>query len=272
MHDFEPYFCILEDCEAPFDIANTFNSLLSHLQSHVEERYHVDMPNGEHREFNEKELEEHYVQHGELSEEMLATIKVASRRKAAFWFDSCPFCGGYPDVLEHRFPDSDTPEAQNELRRHIKQHMQEVALFLPPYREDISDEDEHVTGSVVSGRRSACQSGVVSPSEFLTVCNRDECDCKRVADDRLEARLLQTSVVPDEDVSDIWAELRAGSPLYDFSPVPDDYYLSDKILRSFIKRPLLPSELYYSSGNSSRASSTHNGSLDIDLISEARTV
>ncbi|KAI8244799.1 Serine/threonine-protein kinase [Colletotrichum sp. SAR 10_77] len=54
MQDFEPYFCIHDDCRSPFDIPNNFNGLLKHLQEdHVEERFHVEMPNGNHEEVSE---------------------------------------------------------------------------------------------------------------------------------------------------------------------------------------------------------------------------
>ncbi|KAF6788995.1 Kinesin light chain 5 [Colletotrichum sojae] len=63
-------------------------------------------------------------------------VVIPSRRKGVFMFLSCPFCGGFPDDIQKRFPEPVAPEAQIELRQHIKRHMQDIALFLPPYRED----------------------------------------------------------------------------------------------------------------------------------------
>ncbi|KAJ4376386.1 hypothetical protein N0V83_001669 [Neocucurbitaria cava] len=184
MQDFEPYFCTVEDCEAPFDIPNSFDDLLDHLQSHVPVRHHIDEPDGEHREYLEKEFEHHIKSHGEVSDETMATMKEASRRKGAFLFDSCPFCGGYPDVLEKRFPDRDALDAQNELRKHIKQHMQEIALFLPPYRSDILDEDDDLKGSDVTRRRSKTDETIGDPDDFLEHCGREDCDdCKSAGED-----------------------------------------------------------------------------------------
>ncbi|KAI9147010.1 Ankyrin repeat domain-containing protein [Paramyrothecium foliicola] len=142
IQDFEPYFCTWEQCDAPFDMFNTFDGLLAHMQSHLGECYHVDTPDGEHKEFSERQFEQHITQDGNIPVELMAFIKDASRRKGAFLFDNCPFCGGYPDVLEKRFPNPDSPDAQQELRRHIKQHMVDVAFFLPPNREDLAEEDE----------------------------------------------------------------------------------------------------------------------------------
>ena len=81
MQDFEPYFCTFEDCKAPFDVPNTFDGLLGHLQDHLPVRYHVDTLDGEHKVFYETEFEEHVKRDGEISKEMLATMKEASRRK-----------------------------------------------------------------------------------------------------------------------------------------------------------------------------------------------
>ncbi|KAF1850331.1 uncharacterized protein K460DRAFT_272656, partial [Cucurbitaria berberidis CBS 394.84] len=178
MQDFEPYFCTFEDCTAPYDIPNSFDELLDHLQSHLPVRHHVDEPDGQHRAYLEVEFEHHIISHGKVSEETMAAMKEASRRKAPFLFDSCPFCGGYPDVIEKRFPDPDTLDAQRELRKHIKQHMQEIALFLPPYRSDIYDEDENLKGSDVTHRMSNHGEISGSPTDFEEFCDREDCDCK----------------------------------------------------------------------------------------------
>ncbi|CZR68612.1 uncharacterized protein PAC_18511 [Phialocephala subalpina] len=231
MQDFEPYFCTWEGCTTPFDVPNTFDGLLAHLQDHLEERYHVDMPDGEHKEFNEKEFEEHVARHGKVSNEMLVTMKEASQRKGAFLFESCPFCGGYPDVLEKLDPD--TPEAQKELRRHIKQHMQDIALFLPPHREDTVNEDDEFKSSIVT-RRSVGHSDLGVPDDFITVCGREGCDCKdkgKHSDEDVSA----DSPVPEQEV-DFWAERFPQSSLYDRSSVTDEYYLSDERLQPFIAR------------------------------------
>ncbi|PVH69881.1 hypothetical protein DL98DRAFT_438106, partial [Cadophora sp. DSE1049] len=232
MQDFEPYFCTWEGCTVPFDVPNTFDGLLAHLQDHLEERYHVDMPDGEHKEFNEKEFEEHVARHGKVSNGMLVTMKEASRRKGAFLFEICPFCGGYPDVLKKLDPD--TPEAQKELRRHIKQHMQDIALFLPPHREDIVNEDDEFKSSIVT-RRSVGHSDLGVPDDFITVCGREGCDCKdkgKHSDEDVSA----DSPVPEQEEVDFWAERFPKSPLYDPSSVTDEYYLSDERLRPFIAR------------------------------------
>lgn len=263
IQDFEPYFCVLEECKKPFDVTNSFDGLLEHLQGHLEERYHVDMPDGEHKQFSEKEFEEHLAQHGEISAEVMSIMKKSSRRKGPFLFESCPFCGGYPDVVEKRFPNLDTPEAQIALRKHIKQHMQDIAFFLPPYRDDILNEDDDFKSSVVTGQ-SAKLDDFEDPSEFLEICGKEDCDCRGrgrhvsvVLEDELavipveqdleDADIQAELIVPedlDHEDTDLWAELFPNSAPYDHSPVPDEYYLGDVHLRSFIARLSPPSVGY----------------------------
>lgn len=224
MQDFEPYFCTVEECDAPFDLANTFEGLLKHLQDrHVEEYFHVDLPNGEHKEFDEAGIEGYFTQKGGVSEETLAEIKDAARRKGAYLFDSCPFCGGYPDVLEKQWPDHNVPEAQIQLRRHVKMHMQTIALFFPPHREDAFDKKSDARSIILSSKpdgahRSAASqklatSGLQDLHEFRSICSREDCDCKdqgRLSTDEISKLLLPPTAVDAVDVSedaDFWADI-----------------------------------------------------------------
>lgn len=249
IQDFEPYFCTLEECKAPFDVPNSFDGLLDHLQSHLEERYHVDMPDGKHEEFDETEYEHHLAQHGDVPAELESIMKKASRRKGPFLFESCPFCGGYPDVIEKLFSDPDTLEAQKALRKHIKQHMQDIALFLPPYREDILDEDDDLKSFAVTGQ-SAKVEDVEGLEEFPEICDQKDCDCKSrgrsitdiltdgsislIAED-MDAQVDHlTPTFPGDTDPNLWKDLFPTSAVYDSSPVPDEYYLGDEHLRSLI--------------------------------------
>lgn len=236
----------------PFDVPNSFDGLLDHLQSHLEERYHVDMPDGKHEEFDETEFEHHLAQHGEISTEMESIMKTASRRKGPFLFDSCPFCGGYPDVVKKRFPSSDTLEAQKALRKHIKQHMQDIAFFLPPYREDILDEDDDLKSSAVTGQ-SASAEDFEDLGEFSEICGKKDCDCsnrgRSITDILTDGSIAVTSEKHLEDMDaridiitpalgytdpNLWKELFPNSAVYDRSPVLDEYFLRDEHLRLFI--------------------------------------
>lgn len=227
MQDFEPYFCTVEDCDAPFDLFNTFEGLLQHLQEkHVEECFHVDLPDGEHKEFDEAGINDYFTQKGVVSEEDLALIKGAARRKGAYLFDSCPFCGGYPYVLEKSFSDPNNLEAQVQLRRHIKMHMQTIALFFPPYPEDAFEDQPDgrsiILSSLSEWAHHSASSQVVASSgsedskDFRSICSGQDCDCKdqgRLSADELSGlQRLPGSADADDmsDDADIWADISPG--------------------------------------------------------------
>lgn len=241
MQDFEPYFCPISLCEKPFDLPNNFDGLLHHLQDHVEERYHIDLPEGEHQELGEEDFEKYITQRGYISDENLVVMKKAARHKGAFLFDDCPFCGGYPDVLEKRFPVLSAPEAQVELRRHIRQHMQDMALFLPPYREDVFDDDGDLQSSVFSRERGG-NSSLESLDDFQMFCDRDACDCKNqdefAANGTGEPEISELESTIEHDVADFWIELFPGLPRFDRSDLTKEDCAHDDILHKFLTSKL----------------------------------
>ncbi|KAL8418965.1 hypothetical protein RB594_002249 [Gaeumannomyces avenae] len=182
--DFEPYFCIFEKCDAPFDVPNTFEGLLSHMQTaHLPEQWHIDTAEG-YRIFDDKAEFECYVRNqGDVPDPLLPTMMEFARRRKALVLDRCDFCGGYPDVIEKDFPDPSMPGAQEALRKHIKNHMHDIALILPPDRDDPvgKENGENDNSSVFSGARTqAGSNGGLGGSDSMipSVCGRQSCDCR----------------------------------------------------------------------------------------------
>ena len=231
MLDFEPYFCTFGECQAPFDVPNSFDGLLDHMQGHLPVRHHIDAPDGEHMEFVETEFEDHLKSHGEISADIMATMKETSRRKGAFLFEDCPFCGGYPDVLDTQFPDPHTIDAQKELRKHIKQHMQEIALFLPPYRSDIFNEEDDIKGSDATHRQSAHEEVSGNPDDFVVVCDQEDCECKISNDDSTGVSTAEPETSLSEE---FWSDLFHNSDLYDRSKASNTDLANDECLYSFV--------------------------------------
>ncbi|KAJ6031364.1 hypothetical protein N7540_002096 [Penicillium herquei] len=237
MHDFEPYFCVVDGCEAPFDVPTTFDGFMGHLQDHHPIRYHVTISDVDQIEFDEAEFEAYVKRHDEASEEDLSILKKASQRRGVFLFTSCPFCGGYPDILKKPFPDPVAEQAQTELRQHIKHHMQDVALLLPLYRDDIS-ENEDLESCVTSGRRSELRISENS-GNWRTICERSSCDCKQSGgdsgiDESSDADIQQSAADGNEDI-DFWPDILVNSSLYDRSAVTDDYYQKNEQLKKFME-------------------------------------
>ncbi|KAH8680260.1 hypothetical protein BGZ61DRAFT_551033 [Ilyonectria robusta] len=258
MLDFEPYFCLFEGCETPFEVPNSFSGLLSHLQEHLPLRWHADLPGGEHKEFDDEVLfEEHVRTHGGVSGDALAIMKETSLRRAAFLFKSCPFCGGYPDVIEKKYPNPIDTDAQLALRRHIKQHMHDIALFLPPYREDTFENFEEFNSSAVTRRHSIDMNNTEDTEEWRAICDNNDCDCKHTeknsavegthsdyypfaatADDPMDnvrkGRIDPKMGQAIEEDSDFWPLLLDGSNLYDRSKWLNEDFGSDDCLKPFI--------------------------------------
>ena len=178
MHDFEPYFCTVEECQAPFDVPNSFVGLLDHLQSHLQVIYHIDTSAGDHKEYSEEEFERHVVSLEDVPDETIAMMKAAHRGRGAYLFDTCPFCGGYPDTVETIFPESETMEAQEALRRHIKNHLQQIALFFPPDRPDLLEKDYEPANSDVTRRRSNVEGVTEDLEDFKYICEDEKCTCR----------------------------------------------------------------------------------------------
>lgn len=234
MQDFEPYFCIVEDCNTPFDIPNSFNGLLAHLQEHLPLTWHAELPGGETKEFDDEVLFTNYVtENGGVSGDALAIMKETSLRRTAFLFTTCPFCGGYPDVLEKNYPDPAQPDAQLALRRHIKQHMHDIALFLPPYRDDILEDCGEFNSSAVTRRRSINVNDSSGSSEQPTIGHKENCDCKDRGKDSTDHDLISQD--PPVEI-DFWPSLLRDSGLYDRSVGLDEDWKLDTCLKPFVTR------------------------------------
>ncbi|KAL8387701.1 hypothetical protein RB595_009726 [Gaeumannomyces hyphopodioides] len=233
MEDFEPYFCTEEACQRPFSFPNTFDGLMAHLQTHVPVRYHLDTPSGKHMEADhEDELEGQIPSvHTDqpLLGDSLSALKNSTRRRGVFIFRTCPFCGGYPEVLEKGFGDPSNPESQEELRYHIKEHMQQIMLFLPPDREDLTGGGDNVEASTSTERESVRETNRGEAEDIPMLCSREECDCQEPA---------QASLPDLEADHDFWIEMLKECGKYDRSDVSTDYFLRAECaeLEPFISR------------------------------------
>lgn len=238
MQDFEPYFCIFDNCNAPFEVPNTFQGLLSHLQGHCPERWYIQTPDGQRLEFeDEKAFEAQILEQEACPETLMSTLKHISRQRAPLFLDNCPFCGGYPDTIEKLFPDRRSLDAQHALRKHIKEHMHNIALFLPPYRDELWKGAEVAdTNSSVDIRPQSARALDDTISQIST-CDREECDCKNVSPFFYEVNDDTGSQSADpgcKETSDFWPELFRASSIYSrLSPNPYDHE-ADPILATFV--------------------------------------
>jgi len=238
MRDFEPYFCISEDCGTPFDVPNTFEGLLSHLQNHVPECWHFEAPDGRHKEFDkEDEFVAQVLAQDSVPSSMMSTLKEVSRRKGTLLIRSCPFCGGYPDTVEKIFPDPTTPAAQRSLWAHIKEDMHNIAMFLPPNREDLVGEEEDLSSSPDTRPRS--DGGLGDVVEHILACDREDCDCKDSEKDSKErTNSEEESPIHGSirELDDVWFNVFQSSSAFRRPSMEPYDYQNDAKLAPFIAR------------------------------------
>lgn len=235
IRDFEPYFCIFKLCDTPLDVPQIFNGLLAHLQEHQPFLYHIDTSDGQHKEFNEKDFDKQVKIESRLPYDILHTIKAASLQRGALTFTSYAFCGGYLDIIEKLHPDLSAFEAQIRMQKYIKRHMQEISLWLPPYREDVSYKSS--TESPVASRRYILsQSGLDISAEHDLFCDRKECDCHTLGDHKAELKLGsegQEKKIESLEDEDFWPSLINNPDVYNRSAISIGEVKKDEALSIF---------------------------------------
>ncbi|EFY91876.1 hypothetical protein MAC_02161 [Metarhizium acridum CQMa 102] len=131
------------------------------------------MPDGSDREFENRQLFEQFLQEKlhipRLEWNSLAEL---GRGKKPFLFETCHFCGGYPDVVRNCVPDPTTPSAQAEMKKHIKQYMQEIALYLPPICDDVADDAPKEDS--ISDNAVGTQSSSLDKLSAVTWCTQSQ--------------------------------------------------------------------------------------------------
>ncbi|KLU81030.1 hypothetical protein MAPG_00125 [Magnaporthiopsis poae ATCC 64411] len=190
VRDFEPFFCVLEDCSSPFACADTYNGWLAHLKDkhspptwrcwHCGPQATVSFSSpGEH----DGHLREHHG-HAVSDAHRPALVKHSMIRKQG-GLHSCPFCGGFPEEIEQRFPDRQSSQAQEALIAHVKAHLISVALLLAPIRAEGTNDDgigsdasSDVRGCYINSARGGPDSDSDVQYSVDILCHRLECDCK----------------------------------------------------------------------------------------------
>ncbi|MCJ1425603.1 hypothetical protein MMC29_003503 [Sticta canariensis] len=230
IRDFEPFFCVFDDCKHPFESSDSFSAWITHVQEHMPLQWHCTAPIHETMVFSEKErFEEHMRTHYDhLTDPLLSTLTKHSERHRIF--QSCPFCGGLPEELEREFPNQQDPEAQQAFQRHLKEHLVAVALILPPIRVDLHEEEGRSSGSSAQGDAENAFDSDKEAIIPLTYCERGDqekpCDCRNGKRDSTTEWLTMAGIVMP-----IWGELKSMRSLEHFYdpgwPLDPRFALSD---------------------------------------------
>lgn len=233
MRDFEPFFCVFDDCKHPFESSDSFSGWITHVQQeHMPLRWHCTAPVHDPMSFTEKEnFEEHMRSHYDhLTDPLLSRLTKHSERREARILQSCPFCGGLPEELEREFPNQQDPEAQQAFQRHLKNHLIDIALILPPIRVDMHEEEGRSSGSSAQGDEDKAFDSDEEAIIPLTYCERGDqekpCDCRNGERDSTTEWLTISGIVMP-----IWGELKSVQSLEHFHdpgwPLDPRFALSD---------------------------------------------
>ncbi|KAL8376138.1 hypothetical protein RB595_007312 [Gaeumannomyces hyphopodioides] len=192
IRDFEPFFCVLEDCSSPFACADTYSGWLAHLKDKHSPPtwrcWHCG-PQTTASFSSPGELDNHLREHHDhaASDAQRSAFVKHSMIRNQEGLQSCPFCGGFPEDIEKRFPDRQSPQAQEALVAHVRTHLISVALVLAPIRAEGtnddgigSDADSNVRGYCrdISSGRGGSDSDSDVHNTIDIMCPRLECDCK----------------------------------------------------------------------------------------------
>lgn len=132
--------------------------------------------------------------------------------------------------LERKFPSQQDPEAQQALQRHLKKHLVEVALILPPIWVDMHEEEGRSRGSSAQGDEDNASDSDEEAIIPLTYCERGDqeepCDCRYGERDSTTKWLTMSGIVIP-----IWGELKSMRLLEHFYdpgwPLDPRFALSD---------------------------------------------
>lgn len=228
LEDFEPYFCIVDDCDSPFDLGNSFSGLLDHLQAHSLECYRISTSPGQFKDVSKEDFEQYLEDQVGLSHDDCETMRDLCRHRDPYLFRTCPFCGGYPDEVHDLFPEGDTIAAQIELRKHIKNHMHDISLIYQPHRPDAEGRWEEIESRRFS-ENSAVEEKTEELSGITMRCTSPTCELG----DGTELHWNHT--VEGLDTYEPWTSFWPQSPPYvDGNEMTDFDLQNDEIMRHFI--------------------------------------
>ncbi|KAF7517070.1 hypothetical protein G7054_g13929 [Neopestalotiopsis clavispora] len=156
IHDFEPFFCVIDDCSVPFSCADTYTAWIFHMQA-------VDDP-------------------------LRPTSIKYSKTQNQQALQECPFCGGFPEEIETKYPTRYCDEANEALEKHVRDHLISVAMILAPVGlGESGDEIRDLNSEAASDIGSERDLDGDSDTHELE-CEDPSCDCKDISKNSLHDR------------------------------------------------------------------------------------
>ncbi|KAI0881979.1 uncharacterized protein GGS22DRAFT_171263 [Annulohypoxylon maeteangense] len=182
IHDFEPFFCVFDNCTSPFTCTDTYTGWLAHMRdTHTQPEWHCWHCKTSSSPFSTAaELESHLVKHHreEVTESLRPTLVKHSLVRDQHPLRECPFCGGFPEEIEKTYPDRDSKQAREVLEKHVRDHLVSTALILAPVEmgEPGDGLDDTKSDAQRDGDSERDLDGVGEIYELQ--CENNSCDCK----------------------------------------------------------------------------------------------
>ncbi|KAI1121222.1 hypothetical protein F5Y10DRAFT_272290 [Nemania abortiva] len=134
-HDFEPFFCVSDECTSPFNCADTHTGWLAHMR-HTHSQLEGICRYCEKEPFRSSifpspvELESHLEIHHQREFPESHRSYVVEHGRICVPFRECPFCGGFPEEIEKDYHSRDRFLARDALAKHVGEHLISVTLIL----------------------------------------------------------------------------------------------------------------------------------------------
>ncbi|KAI0543458.1 hypothetical protein F4679DRAFT_577614 [Xylaria curta] len=208
IHDFEPFFCVFDDCSSPFTCADTYTGWLAHMRdAHTQPEWycwHCKTASYPLSPFStSEELEDHLKNHHreEITDSLRSTLVKHSMIRDQYALHECPFCNGFPEEIEKNYRNRDSEQARESLSKHVRDHLVSVALILAPLETGES-------GGELDDTKSEAQRDNNSERDFDGVgdtyeleCGKSSCDCKDNPDhDGWEMKDMRAA----SDITQLW--------------------------------------------------------------------
>ncbi|CAJ0549768.1 Ff.00g033810.m01.CDS01 [Fusarium sp. VM40] len=189
IHDFEPFFCVYDECSSPFSCSDTFTGLLAHMRdAHTQPKWrcwHCNTTSSPKMFSSADELNDHLenCHSTEVKDSLRSTVLEHSIVSTQHALRDCPFCGGFPIEIEERPSHQDREEALEKLEKHVREHLANVALILAPREtgEPVDTMSDSISDAKAGKNSERDVEGIDEDNELQ--CLNVSCDCHETEKD-----------------------------------------------------------------------------------------
>ncbi|KAI1173275.1 hypothetical protein F4777DRAFT_558292 [Nemania sp. FL0916] len=185
IRDFEPFFCVIENCHSPFACADTYTGWDAHMSNiHTKQKWRCWLCNTapsslclfSTRTLLETHLKEYHK--NEITDSLRPTLITHSMVRDQHALQMCPFCGGFPVEIEKDFPDRNSEQAHESLIKHVRNELITAALLLAPRQTEEPDSKPEKSESSAQRYNDSERDFEGVGEIYKLECQNSSCDCK----------------------------------------------------------------------------------------------